>query len=334
MISEYGEIDITIPWDRNGEFDPVLIKKYEKDLGKIEDKILSMYAKGMSTRDITSHIEDIYGFEISATSVSNITDKVIELVTEWQSRPLDQIYPIVYFDAIHYKVREDGKVITKACYTCLGINIDGRKDLLGIWINDSEGANFWLSVLTEMQNRGVLDILIVCVDGLKGFPEAIATVFPKSEIQVCVIHQIRNSLRYIASKNQKEFIKDLRLVYQASTKENAELQLGKLEKKWGDKYPLVINSWKKNWKNLSTYFKYHQYIRKIIYTTNIVEGLHRQFRKVTKSKSLFPNDEALTKMLFLAYQDIIKKWTKPINNWAFIISQFAIEYKERIDVNF
>ena len=329
--SNYGEIEITIPRDRNGDYEPTLIKKYENKLHGIDDKIISMYAKGMTTRDIKSHLDEIYGLEFSATSISNITNKVMETVTEWQARPLENFYPIVYLDAIHYKVRDDGKVQTRAAYTCLGINLEGKKDLLGIWINDSEGANFWLSVLTEIRNRGVTDILIACVDGLKGFPEAINTAFPKTEIQCCVIHQIRNSLRYVASKDQKEFMKDLKEVYQATTKANAELKLTSLDSKWGKKYPIVIKSWRNNWDNLSSYFKYPTEIRKIIYTTNIVEGLHRQLRKVTKNKSLFPNDQALTKMLYLTYTDVAKKWNQPIANWAYIISQFSVAFEDRIE---
>ena len=329
--TNYGEIEITIPRDRIGDFEPALIKKHENKLHGIDDKIISLYAKGVTTRDIKSHLDEIYGIEISATSISNITNKVMETVTQWQARPLDSIYPIVYFDAIHYKVRDGGKVETRAAYTCLGINLEGKKDLLGIWINDSEGANFWLSVLTEIRNRGVNDILIACVDGLKGFPEAINTAFPKTEIQCCVIHQIRNSLRYIASKDQKEFMKDLKNVYQATTQENAELKLSSLDNKWGKKYPIVIKSWRNNWDNLSTYFKYPDEIRRIIYTTNIVEGLHRQLRKVTKNKSLFPSDQALTKMIFLSYSDVAKKWCQPIKNWAYIISQFSVVFEDRIE---
>ena len=333
LKSEYGDMQVDIPRDRKGEFEPVLIGKYQKDLGIIEDKILSMYAKGMSTRDIQSHIEEIYGIELSPTTISNITEKVIELVTEWQSRPLESLYPIVYFDAIHFKVREEGKVLTKAAYTALGIDSSGFKDLLGIWIGDSEGANFWLGILTEMRNRGVEDILICSIDGLKGFPEAIENVFPQAEVQLCIIHQIRHSLRYISYKHQKEFMRDLKTVYKASTEESARLQLEKLEEKWGGKYALVINSWKKNWPRLSAFFKYPEEIRKIIYTTNIVEGLHRQFRKVTKTKTLFPHDDALRKILYMAFKDIQKKWTKPIPGWAFIISQFAIAFEERLKVN-
>jgi transposase-like protein len=330
LKSEYGDMQVDIPRDRQGEFEPVLIGKYQKDLGVIEDKVLSMYAKGMSTRDIQSHIEEIYGIELSPTTISNITEKVLELVTEWQSRALESVYPIVYFDAIHFKVREEGKVLSKAAYTALGIDSNGFKDLLGIWIGDSEGANFWLGILTELRNRGVEDILICSIDGLKGFPEAIETVFPQAEVQLCIIHQIRNSLRYISYKHQKEFMKDLKTVYKASTEEAGRLQLDNLEEKWGSKYALVIKSWKKNWPRLSTFFKYPEEIRRIIYTTNIVEGLHRQFRKVTKTKTLFPHDDALRKILFMAYKDIQKKWTKPIQGWAFIISQFVVVFEDRL----
>lgn len=333
LKSNFGNIAVDIPRDRKGEFDPVLIKKYQKDLGVIEEKILSMYAKGMSTRDIQSHIEDIYGIELSPTTISNITEKVLEKVSEWQSRPLARIYPIVYFDAIHFKVRQEGKVLTKAAYTALGIDSEGYKDLLGIWIGEAEGANFWLGVLTEMRNRGVEDIFIACVDGLKGFPEAIETVFPRAEVQLCVIHQIRNSLRYISYKHQKEFMKDLKLVYKASTEEAGRRQLDKLAEKWGGKYALAVNSWKNNWPRLSTYFKYPEEIRRIIYTTNIVEGLHRQLRKVTKTKTLFPHDDALRKILFMAFKDIEKKWNRPIAGWAFIISQFAIIFEERLKLD-
>ena len=331
--SEFGPIELDIPRDRNGEFDPVLIKKYQKDLGVIEEKILSMYAKGMSTRDIGSHIEDIYGIEISPSAISRITEKVLTHVTEWQSRPLERIYPIVFFDAIHFKVREDGKVLSKAAYTVLSIDCNGCKDLLGIWIGQAEGANFWLSVLSEIKQRGVEDILICCIDGLKGFPEAIETIFPKADIQVCIIHQIRHSLKYIASKNKREFMKDLKLVYQAPSIKAAESQLDKLDDKWGDKYELIINSWRNNWPRLSAYFKYPPDIRKIIYTTNIVENVHRQMRKVTKTKSLFPHDDALRKIMFMAYTDIKNKWKEPVKNWPNINLQLAIVFEGRIDTD-
>ncbi len=328
--TDEGKIELTIPRDRNSTFDPVVVKKYEKTLGPIENKIISMYAKGMTTRDIQSHVEEIYGLEISPTTVSRITDSIVVHAKEWQSRPLSEIYPIVFFDAIHYKVREDGKVRSKAAYTCLAIDLEGRKDMLGIWVGESEGANYWLGIMTELKNRGVQDILISAVDGLIGFPEAIESVFPGCEVQQCIIHQIRNTIRYVASKNQKEFMRDLKSVYKAPTEEAGLLALDKLEEKWGKKYPYPINSWKNNWDNLAVFFKYPEEIRTVIYTTNAVENLHRQFRKVTKNRALFPNDDALTKMLYLAYKDIAKKWTMPLRNWAFIFSQLSIIFEERL----
>lgn len=333
LKSEYGPLPINVPRDREGEFDPVLIKKYQKDLGVIEDKVLSMYARGMSTRDIESHIREIYGIDIAPSTISKITERILIRVKEWQARPLERLYPILYFDAIHFKVREEGKVITKAAYTALGVDLRGHKDLLGIWIGDSESATFWLSVLTEIRNRGVEDILITCVDGLKGFPEAIASMFPKTEIQVCIIHQIRNSLRYVNWNDRKPFMRDLKLVYQAATLEAADSGLVKLEEKWGEKYALVVKSWQRNSPNLSTYFKYPEEIRRIIYTTNIVEGLHRQLRKVTKTKSLFPNEDALRKLLFMVYENIAKKWNRPLPKWPFIISQLAIIFEDRLELD-
>lgn len=332
LKNDNGEIELTVPRDRNGEFDPVIVKKYEKTIGPIEDKIISMYAKGMTTRDIQSHITELYGLDISATLVSNITNKIIDLAQEWQNRPLEKIYPIVFFDAIHYKIRDESKkVISKAAYTCLAVDIQGHKDLLGLWIGEAEGANFWLNILTELKNRGVEDILIASIDGLKGFPEAINTIFPKTEIQLCVIHQIRNTLRYVASKDQKQFMKELKEVYKAPTEEAALVNLDRLEETWGKKYSLAIKSWRNNWSNLATFFKYPEEIRTVIYTTNAVEALHRQFRKVTKSKSLFPNDDSLKKMLYLAYRDLSKKWTIPIRNWAIVLSNFSIYFKDRFD---
>lgn len=333
LKNDNGEIEITVPRDRNANFDPVIVKKYEKTIGPIEDKIISMYAKGMTTRDIQTHVTELYGIDISPTLVSNITNKLIDLADQWHSRPLEKVYPIIFLDAIHYKIRDEGtrKVVSKAAYTCLAIDIEGHKDLLGLWVSETEGANFWLTVLTELKNRGVEDIFIACIDGLKGFPEAINSVFPKTEIQLCVIHQIRNTLRYIASKDQKEFMKDLKPVYKSLTEDEALLNLDKLQEKWGKKYPLPINSWMNNWDNLATYFKYPQEIRTVIYTTNAVEAVHRQFRKVTKSKSLFPNDDALKKMLFLAYRDLSKKWSMPIQNWALILSNFSVYFKERFN---
>ena len=328
--TDEGQIELTIPRDRNATFDPIIVKKYEKTLGPIEDKIISMYSKGMTTRDIQSHVEELYGLEVSPTTISNITDSIVVHAKEWQNRPLAEIYPIVFFDAIHYKVRENGKVVSKAAYTCLALDLEGKKDMLGIWVGESEGANYWLGIMTELRNRGVQDILIAAVDGLKGFPDAIESVFPGCEVQQCIIHQIRNTIKYVGSKNQKEFMKDLKLVYTAPTEEAGLLELDRLDQKWGEKYPYPIKSWRNNWNNLAVFFKYPAEIRKMIYTTNAVENLHRQFRKVTKNRALFPNDDALIKMLYLAYKDIAKKWTMPVNNWAFIFSQLSIRFEERL----
>ena len=332
LKNDNGEIEITVPRDRKGEFDPVIVKKYERTIGPIENKIISMYAKGMTTRDIQAHITELYGIQMSPTLVSNITEKIVEIAIEWQNRPLEKVYPLVFFDAIHYKIRDESKKVkSKAAYTCLAVDIEGHKDLLGLWIGEAEGANFWLNVLTELKNRGVEDVFIACIDGLKGFPEAINSLFPKTEIQLCVIHQIRNTLKYVASKDQKKFMQQLKEVYKAPTEEAALANLDALEENWGNKYSLAIKSWRNNWTNLSTFFKYPQEIRTIIYTTNAVEALHRQFRKVTKSKSLFPNDDALKKMLYLAYRDLSKKWTMPIRNWAIVLSNFSIYFEDRFD---
>lgn len=329
--NDNGEIDITVPRDRNGSFDPVIVKKYERTFGPIEDKIISMYAKGISTRDIQAHIREIYGFDISPTLVSNITDKVLDIAKQWHNRPLESLYPIVFFDAIHYKVQSEGRVITKAAYTALAVDITGKKDLLGLWVSEAEGANFWLNIFTELKNRGVEDILITCVDGLKGFPDAIHTVFPKAEVQLCIIHLIRNTLKYVASKDQKPFLQDLRKVYTSPTEEAALTELDNLETIWGRKYPLPIKTWRNNWCNASAFFKFPQEIRTIIYTTNAVEAVHRQFRKITKTKSLFPNDESLKKILFLVYRDLSKKWSlMPVKNWAIVLSHLSIIFEERI----
>lgn len=292
----------------------------------------SMYAKGMTTRDIQTHITELYGLDISPTLVSNITDKIVDLAVRWQNRPLEKAYPILFLDAIHYKTRDDSRrVSSKAAYTCLAVDMEGKKDLLGLWVGESEGANFWLSVLTELKNRGVEELFVVCVDGLKGFPEAINAVFPKAEIQLCIIHQIRNTLKYIASKDQKKFMQELKDVYKAPTEEAALANLKQLEQNWAGKYSLAVKSWQNNWDNLSTFFKYPQEIRTIIYTTNAVEALHRQFRKVTKNRSLFPSEDALKKMLFLAYRDLSKKWTMPIQNWAIVLSNFSIYFEDRFN---
>lgn len=332
--SDQGEITVEVPRDRDSTFTPAILPKYETRLGQLEEQIISLYAKGLSTRDISEHLKGMYlGVEISPTLISNVTDKILEQVTQWQARPLAELYPIIFFDAIHFKVRDEGKIVSKAAYTCLGIGIDGRKDVLGIYIGESESATFWLSVLTDLSNRGVKDLLIACVDGLKGFPEAIKTIFPKTEVQSCIVHQIRNSLRYVGSKYQKEFLSDLKVIYQAASLELAEIGLKKLESKWGERYPLVTSSWQRNWDKLSAYFKYTPAIRKMIYTTNIVEGYHRQLRKVTNIRSVFPNDKALIKLMYLATLDAQKKWSMPKHGWAETIGQLAIHFEGRLSLN-
>ena len=320
--------------DRNGSFEPQIIKRNQTILTEeLDDKIIALYGLGMSYRDIVAHMEEIYGIEISKSLITSITDKIISKIKEWQNRPLESVYPIIFLDAIHFKCTEESKVIAKAFYTVLGINQEGKKDILGLYIADSEGANFWLGVLTDLHNRGVQDILICCVDGLKGLPEAIATIFPKTEVQLCVIHQIRNSLKYIASKDQKEFMIDLKLVYKANSKDLAESELKNLEEKWGKKYQIVLKSWNNNWHNLSSYFRYSNEIRKMIYTTNIVEGFHRQVRKVTKTKGSFTSQTALEKLIYLTIKNISKKWVKPIANWSLIVGQLDVFFAGRLKLD-
>jgi len=327
-----GSFKLDTPRDRAGTFSPQLIKKHQTTLSdEIEEKIIALYGLGMSYKDMSGHLEDIYGISISKGTLTAITDKIIHTVKEWQARPLETVYPIVWLDAIHYKIREDGKVLSKAVYTILGVNIEGRKEVLGLYLSENEGANFWLQVLTDLSNRGINDILIACVDGLKGFPEAIETIFPATEVQLCIVHQIRNSLKYVGSKNQKEFMVDLKRVYKASNKDLAESELDILEDKWNDKYPIVIKSWRNNWERLSQYFKYPEDIRRIIYTTNTIEAVHRQFRKLTKTKGAFPNKDSLLKLLYMGIQNASKKWTMPIQNWSLTISQLAIFFEGRLD---
>ena len=327
-----GTFELETPRDRNGTFEPQIVKKHQTTISdEIEEKIISMYGLGMSYRDISSHLEEIYQVSISTATISAATDKIITQVKEWQARPLESLYPFVWLDAIHYKVKDGGKYVSKAVYTILGVRLDGKKEILGLYLSENEGANFWLSVLTDLQARGVEDILIASVDGLKGFPEAINAIFPRTEVQLCIVHQIRNSIRYVVSKEQKEFAKDLKLIYQAPTKEVAEEELLKLDDKWGKKYPLVINSWNNKWENLSIFFKYPAEIRKIIYTTNIIESIHRQFRKLTKTKGAFPNENSLLKLLYLGIKNASKKWTMPVRNWSLTISQLAIFFEGRLD---
>ena len=326
-----GEIELVTSRDRNGSFEPEIIKKRETILAdSLQDRIIGMYGIGMSLRDISSHIKEMYDMDISHDTLSAITERIMPLVKEWQSRPLDELYCIVWMDAMHYKVKEQGKVKTRAVYNILGIDKEGKKDLLGVYVSENEGANFWLSVLTDLSNRGLKDILIACIDNLNGFEQAIAGIFPKTEVQSCVVHQIRNSLKYVASKDQKDFLTELKTVYKAQTKDLAELNLEKLAEKWGKKYPLVIKSWQDNWHKLSTYFKYTEDIKRIIYTTNTIEGFHRQVRKVTKNKGVFPSDEALLKLVYLAYKNISKKWTQPLQNWSLTVSQLSIHFEGRL----
>ncbi|MEC9491120.1 IS256 family transposase [Flexistipes sp.] len=332
MKSSAGEFDLEVPRDRNGSFEPQLVKKHQRHItDEIERKIISLYALGNSYSQISGHIQDIYGVEFSSSAISAVTDKIIPMLKDWQQRPLSRVYPFVWLDAIHYKIKENGRYVNKAVYTILGINIEGKKEVIGLYLSESEGANFWLQVLTDLQNRGVEDILIASVDGLTGFVEAIESIFPKTEVQLCIVHQIRNSLKYIASKNKKEFSKDLKPIYKAVSKEAAEEALDNLEKKWGKKYPIVIQSWRRRWDNLSCYFKYPEDIRKVIYTTNIIESVHRQFRKLTKTKGAFPNESSLLKLLYMGIQNAEKKWHKPIWNWNLTLSQLAIFFEGRLD---
>jgi len=334
--SAEGTFQIDTPQDRQSSFSPQIIKKRETILAdNLADKIIGLYGLGMSLRDISSHIKEMYDSEISHTVLSEITDRIIPQVKAWQNRPLEPVYCIVWLDAMHYKVRDEGQVQHKALYNILGINPEGRKEVLGAYISESEGANFWLSVLTDLHNRGLDDILIACTDNLRGFTEAIASVYPKAEVQSCIVHQIRNSLKYVASKDQKEFMQDLKRVYRADTKDLAEIELETLADKWEAKYPIVIASWQNNWEKLTTYFQYTAPIRKLIYTTNAVEGYHRQIRKVTKTKGAFTSDMALLKLVYLATKNIEKKWTSPLQNWSLTVQQLAIRFGDRLplDIN-
>lgn len=330
VATEHGQITIDMPRDRNGTFTPVAVRKHERRLGKVEDVIIALYARGMSTRDIQAQIEDLYGVEISPSAVAQITDSVMTMLVEWQNRPLDAVYPVVFFDAIYFHVRADGRVVTKAAYTCLGITREGAKELLGIWIGESESAAFWFALLTELRNRGVEDILIACIDGLKGFPEALATAFPKTTVQACIIHQIRYSTKAVTWKDLKAVMADLRLIYEAPTQEAAGAALDGLNERWGERYPLLIQSWRTNWPKLSSYLAYPRELRKMIYTTNAVEAVHRQFRKVTKAKAAFPHDDALRKMLFLQQRMLSEKWTMTLPNWSIIVGQLAMIFGDRM----
>ena len=328
--SSYGNIDLNIPRDREGSFEPQALKKYQKDISNIENQIISMYAKGMTTRDISTHIKEIYGFGISESMVSKITNKILPTIEEWQNRPLEKVYPFVFLDAIHYHVRENNIVVKKAVYIALGYNTEGYKEILGMWVGENESSKYWLLVLNQLKERGLEDILIVSTDNLSGFSQAIESVYPKTEIQKCIIHQIRNSTKFVSYRDIKELMKDLKTVYKASTEELALSNLDIFEEKWGKKYPMCVNSWRNNWAELATYFKYPEGIRKLIYTTNSIENFNRQLRKVTKNKAIFPSDYALQKSLYLAMVDASSKWTSRIRGWDQILSQLSIFFEGRI----
>lgn len=331
--SELGPITLDIPRDRNGEFEPKIVPKHQRNINGIEDKIISLYAAGMTTRDISEQIKNLYDVEISAETVSNITNRILPLVNEWQNRPLEKTYSFIFMDAIHYKVREDKQIVVKAAYVVIGVNLDGYKEVLGIWIGANESSKFWLSVLNDLKHRGVQNVLIFCVDGLNGFKEAIGAAFPFSKIQRCIIHQIRSSMKYIPYKDRKAFVADLKTVYTAVNADVAMENLIELREKWEHKYPNAIKSWEDNWDNLSTFFEFSPYIRKIIYTTNIIESLNSQFRKVTKTKLIFPNDESLMKMLYLATEKIHSKWTRNYANWDLVINELNIIFDNILSQN-
>jgi len=319
-----------VPRDRNGTFEPKIVPKYGRNTNELEEKILGMYARGVSTRDIQDALTEMYGVEVSPSLISKVTDKIWENVEAWQNRPLDAIYPIVYLDALHLKIRQDGQVKNTAVYVVLAVDLHGHRDVLGQWVSEgAEGANFWLNVLTDLQNRGVKDIFIATTDGLTGFSDAIQAVFPNTEIQRCVIHQIRTSLRYVAWKDNKAFVKDLKAVYKAPNRETAETNLLHLDEKWNDQYPMAVRSWENNWAELSTFFNFPAEIRRLIYTNNAIEAYHRQLRKVTKTKAVFPTSQAVRKLLYLANVHITKKWTRPLVDWPLILNQLAIRFEDR-----
>lgn len=332
ILTGEDEIDLKIPRDRKGKFEPEAIPKHQRRFDGFDQKITSMYARGMSLSEIQGHLKEIYGVEVSPTLISNVTDAVIEDVREWQNRPLDPVYPVMFFDAIMVKSRENGKTENRAVYLALGINMEGRKELLGMWIADTEGAKFWLNVITEIKNRGVDDILIACIDGLKGFPEAISAVFPKTEIQLCVVHMIRNSLKYVSYKDYKELLADLKYVYKAQTEDEAKHNLEKFASKWDEKYPTISQLWRRNWELIRPFFAYSEEIRKVIYTTNAIESINNSVRKIIRSRGAFPNNDAILKSMYLALMNASKKWTMPIQNWKRALQRFAIRFEGRVQL--
>ena len=330
LKSQYGEFPIDIPRDRNGEFEPKLIPKYQRDISGIEEKVISLYARGMSTRDIHDQLQDLYGIELSAEMVSKITDKILPEIKEWQARPLNPVYPFVFMDCIHYKVREDGRILSRAAYVIMGVTIEGYKEILSITVGANETSKFWLGMLNDLKNRGIKDVLFFCVDGLPGFKEAIQAVFPSAQVQRCVIHMLRNSFKYINYSDLKKFSADFKNVYNAPNESIALDELEIVREKWGKKYPYAINNWENNWEDVNSFFQFPDEIRRIMYTTNIIEELNRQYRKVTKNKSVFPSDTSLEKMLYLASGNITQKWTQRYRNWDQVIGQLIILYEERL----
>lgn len=330
LKGEFGELEITTPRDRNGEFEPILIAKNQTRFSKFDEQILMLYAKGMTTRDIVETFSELYGADISPVLVSQVTDAVLEKVIEWQSRPLDALYPILYLDCIVVKIRQDKRVINKAVYVALGVNLQGQKELLGLWLSENEGAKFWLSVLTELKNRGVKDVLFACVDGLTGFPEAIATVFPQTQVQLCIVHMVRNSLAFVSWKDRKAVAEGLKAIYQSVTVEEAEQELAAFAEQWDNKYPTISASWRRHWPNLIAFFAFPDEIRKVLYTTNAIESLNSVIRKAIERRKLFPTDESAIKVIYLAIHQAAKKWTMPIRDWKSALNQFMILYPERM----
>ncbi|RFZ79266.1 IS256 family transposase [Lacrimispora amygdalina] len=329
--SKFGQLTLDIPRDRNGEFEPQIVPKYQRDISGIEEQVISLYTRGMSTRDIHDQLHDLYGIELSADMVSKITDKILPEIKEWQSRPLEPVYPFIFMDAIHYKIREDGRIMNRAAYVVLGVTLDGNKDILSINIGANESSKFWLGMLNDLKNRGVQEVLFFCVDGLAGFKEAIYAVYPQAEVQRCIIHMLRNSFKYVSYKDIKKFAADFKAVYKAPTEELALSELETVKEIWGKKYPYAIANWEQNWEVVRPFFGFNEDIRRIMYTTNIIEGVNRQFRKVTKAKSSFPSDNSLEKMLYLASQNVKKKWTQRYRNWDLVLSQLMLLYPERLN---
>ena len=330
MKGKRGQVQIDVPRDRNSEFEPQLIKKGQTRFDGLDEKIISLYARGMTQREIQGHLEEIYGVEISPSLISTVTDEVLDEVRAWQSRPLDAVYPILYLDALQVKVRSQGRVVNKAIYLAFGVNLHGLKEVLGLWASESEGSKFWMQVVTELKNRGVQDVFIACVDGLKGFPEAVEAVFPQAQVQLCMVHMVRHSLSYVSHKNRKPVADDLKAVYQAATVEEAERQLKEFEETWAESYPVIARSWRQNWARVIPMFSYPSEIRRAIYTTNTIESLNMTLRKVSKNRPLFPNDEAVFKLMYLALRNISKRWTMPIPNWSAALNQFAILFEGRV----